>query len=142
MKPALRHSLALRVAAMLALVVALATAGLGAYLYRTFVAEIERRDDIQLLGKLRQVQAVLGRPGAEELLQTQPGFFRDTMSGQENSLVRIVGAGGRVLADINPDGERYPVPRAAGAIAGWVARGGVLGIAEQTAAAAQVVSHR
>lgn len=127
MRAALRHSLALRLATVLVLVVALVAAGLGAYLYRAFVAEIERRDDIQLLGKLRQVQVVLGRPGADELVRAQPGFFRDTMSGQENSLVRIVGAGGRVLADINPGSERYPVPTAGGAPAGWVARSGAPG---------------
>jgi two-component system heavy metal sensor histidine kinase CusS len=119
----LRHSLAARVTAMFMLIVALAAAGLGAYLYRELVDEIERRDDIQLLGKLRQVQIVLGRPGAAELVRNHPDFFRDTMSGQENSLVRIVapGAAGQretVLADINPRGERYPVPiadRASGA---------------------------
>jgi two-component system heavy metal sensor histidine kinase CusS len=126
----LRHSLALRIGAMFVLVVVLAAAGLGIYLYRAFVAEIERRDDVQLLGKLRQVQILLGRPGAADLLRGQPELFRDTMSGQENSLVRFIAAYGTVLADINASGERYPVPRAAGmapdhgAIAGWTTRGG------------------
>jgi len=129
-KGRLRHSLALRIGAMFVLVVALAAAGLGTYLYRAFVAEIERRDDIQLLGKLRQVQILLGRPGAAELLHTRPEFFRDTMSGQENSLVRFIGADGAVLADINATGEPYPVPPAAGpapqreAIASWTSRHG------------------
>jgi len=126
----LRHSLALRITVMFVTLVALAAAGLGTYLYRAFVAEIERRDDIQLLGKLRQVQILLGRPGAAELLRKRPDFFRDTMSGQENSLVRFVAPDGRVLADINAMGERYPVPPSAGAtpgrsaIASWTSRGG------------------
>ena len=123
----LRHSLAARVTAMFMLIVALAAAGLGAYLYRELVDEIERRDDNQLLGKLRQVQIVLDRPGAAELVRNHPDFFRDTMSGQENSLVRIVAPGAAglaetVLADINPAGERYPVPianRSSPAIADW-----------------------
>lgn len=129
MRPALRHSLTLRVTLMFVLIVALTAAGLGAYLYRAFVAEITRRDDIQLLGKLRQVQILLGRPGAAELVASQPDFFRDTMSGQENSAVRILAAGGRVLADINPAAERYPLPPASGAaaIADWTARGGIPG---------------
>ncbi|MCC2974056.1 heavy metal sensor histidine kinase [Massilia sp. IC2-476] len=128
-----RDSLTLRVTLAFVLIVALTAAGLGIYLYRAFVAEITRRDDLQLLGKLRQVQIVLGRPGAAELLAAQPDFFRDTMSGQENSLVRITGPGGVVLADINPRGERYPVPPQAGpapgpdAIAGWTATGGIPG---------------
>ena len=130
MRGGLRHSLALRIGAMFVLVVVLAAAGLGTYLYRAFVGEIERRDDVQLLGKLRQVQILLGRPGAAELLHDRPEFFRDTMSGQENSLVRFVAADGTVLADINAAGERYPVPPSAGpapqraAIAGWTSRAG------------------
>ncbi|WP_313704974.1 heavy metal sensor histidine kinase [Massilia sp.] len=118
-KGSLRHSLALRVTAMFTLIVALAASSLGIYLYRAFVAEIVRRDDIQLLGKLRQVQQLLGRPGASELLREQPDYFRDTMSGQENSLVWITAADGAVLADINALGERYPAPPAGSGIAGW-----------------------
>ncbi|HEX8606529.1 MAG TPA: heavy metal sensor histidine kinase [Pseudoduganella sp.] len=127
---ALRNSLAVRVTAMFVLIVALAAAGLGTYLYRAFVAEIERRDDIALLGKLRQVQILLGRPGAAGMLRTQPDFFRDTMSGQENSLVRFLATDGAVLADINAGGEHYPLPPAAAAapdraaIAGWTSRRG------------------
>ncbi|QOY94943.1 heavy metal sensor histidine kinase [Massilia sp. UMI-21] len=133
MKASWRNSLTLRVTLIFVLIVAFTAAGLGLYLYRAFVAEITRRDDIQLLGKLRQVQILLGRPGAAELVASQPDFFRDTMSGQENSLVRIVAPGGVVLADINPAGERYPLPPSAGAapgiasIAGWTGRGGVPG---------------
>ena len=133
MKPSWRDSLTLRVTLAFVLIVALTAAGLGIYLYRAFVAEIARRDDLQLLGKLRQVQIVLGRPGAAELLAAQPDFYRDTMSGQENSLVRIVAPSGAVLADINPRGERYPVPPEAGpalgrdAIAGWTAQDGTPG---------------
>lgn len=109
-----RTSLTVRVIGMFVLIVALAAAGLGVYLYRAFAADIERRDDLQLLGKLRQVQLLLGRPGAQQLLRQQPDFFRDTMSGQENSLVRFIAADGTVLADINASGERYPVPPSAG----------------------------
>ena len=133
MTPSRRDSLTLRVTLAFMLIAVLSAAGLGIYLYRAFVAEIVRRDDLQLLGKLRQVQVVLGRPGAADLLAAQPDFFRDTMSGQENSLVRILGPGGVVLADINPQGERYPVPPEAGAapgrdaIAGWTAQGGIPG---------------
>ena len=130
MSGAVRGSLTLRVTLVFTLIVALAASGLGVYLYRAFAGEIVRRDDIQLLGKLRQVQMLLGRPGAAELLRAQPDVFRDTMSGQENSLVRILAADGRLLADINALGEHYPVPPAAGAapgvaaIAAWTTRGG------------------
>jgi two-component system heavy metal sensor histidine kinase CusS len=123
-----RHSLTLQVTAMFVLILALATAGLGAYLYHALVAEITRRDDIQLLGKLRQIQILLGRPGAADLVRTQPDFFRDTMSGQENSLVRILAPDNAVLADINQGEERFPLPSPGPtAVSGWTARGGIPG---------------
>lgn len=106
----MKGSLTLRVSLAFVLIVALSAAGLGWYLYRSFVDEIVRRDDHALLGKLRQVQQLLGSPGAQRLVGERPQYFRDTMSGQENSLVRISDAGGRILLDINAPGERYPVP--------------------------------
>ena len=126
----MRGSLTLRVSIAFVLIVALSAAGLGLYLYHSFVGEIERRDDIALLGKLRQVQQLLGSPGARQLVQEHPQYFRDTMSGQENSLVRIADADGRVLLDINPPGEQYPLPPAVdtaparASILAWASRAG------------------
>jgi two-component system heavy metal sensor histidine kinase CusS len=90
----LRRSLTLRVTLVFVLIVALVSAGLGMHLYRSFVAEIERRDDILLLGKPRQIQQLLGNAGTLDIIRERPQYFRDTMSGQENSLVRIVRADG------------------------------------------------
>ena len=125
----MKHSLTLRVSLAFVLIVALSAAGLGWYLYRSFTEEIVRRDDTALLGKLRQVQQLLGSPGAAGLVHERPQYFRDTMSGQENSLVRISDAGGQVLLDINALGERYPLPPAAPApsrasIVAWTSSAG------------------
>ena len=106
----MKGSLTLRVSLAFVLIVALSATGLGWHLYRSFVDEIVRRDDHALLGKLRQVQQLLGSPGAQQLVHERPQYFRDTMSGQENSLVRITDASGQVLLDINAPGEGYPVP--------------------------------
>ena len=128
----MKGSLTLRVTLAFVLIVAASAAGLGLYLYHAFVGEIVRRDDIALLGKLRQVQQLLGSPGAQTLLRERPQYFRDTMSGQENSLVRIVDADGQVLLDINPPGERYPLPPAVAegarpAVLAWTSRAGAPG---------------
>ncbi|MFC4932492.1 heavy metal sensor histidine kinase [Massilia sp. GCM10023247] len=125
----MKQSLTLRVSLAFVLIVALSAAGLGWYLYHSFTEEIVRRDDTALLGKLRQVQQLLGSPGAAGLVHERPQYFRDTMSGQENSLVRISDAGGQVLLDINALGERYPLPRAAPApsrasIVAWTSSAG------------------
>ncbi|MGJ9417257.1 heavy metal sensor histidine kinase [Massilia sp. CMS3.1] len=131
----MKGSLTLRVSLAFVLIVALSAAGLGLYLYRAFVGEIVRRDDIALRGKLRQVQQLLGSPDAQDLVRERPQYFRDTMSGQENSLVRITGANGEVLLDINPPGERYPAagdpaagaPASRTAILAWTGRAGAPG---------------
>jgi len=128
----LRRSLTLRVTLVFVLIVALVSAGLGMHLYRSFVAEIERRDDILLLGKLRQIQQLLGNAGTLDIIRERPQYFRDTMSGQENSLVRIVRADGTRLIDVNPHGETvaHAVPVAVDApvtasdIASWTSRDG------------------
>ena len=128
----MKGSLTLRVCLAFVLIVALSSAGIGLYLYQALVGEIVRRDDIALLGKLRQVQQLLGSADAQDLLRERPQYFRDTMSGQENSLVRIVDADGRLLLDINPLGERYPTPPAVAApsraaILAWTGRAGTPG---------------
>ena len=125
----MKASLTLRVSLAFVLIVAASAAGLGLYLYHAFVGEIVRRDDIALRGKLRQVQQLLATPDAQSLLRDRPQYFRDTMSGQENALVRIVDADGRLLLDINPPAERYPLPPLAeGAqqspILAWTSRAG------------------
>lgn len=112
--------------------VALTATGLGLYLYRSFVSQIERRDDIELLGKLKQIQQLLSNAGTLEILRERPQYFRDTMSGQENSLVRIARRDGSLLIDINANQERMPAPSpiplgqvlGADAIISWISRAG------------------
>ncbi|NCT85325.1 MAG: heavy metal sensor histidine kinase [Comamonadaceae bacterium] len=94
-----------------ALVAALASALLGAYLYGSFEQQLLRRDDVQLLGKLRQLRQLLGRSGTPELLREQADYVRDTMSGESNALIEIHAApaqGGGLLLNINP--QRLPLP--------------------------------
>lgn len=116
------HSLTLRVTMVFVLIVVLLSAGLGVYLYRSFVMEIERRDDILLLGKMRQIQQLLGNAGTLDIIRERPQYFRDTMSGQENSLVRIVRADGTRLIDVNPHDENLVLPPAAAPDAPLTAR--------------------
>lgn len=100
-------SLGWRLGVSVALVVALASALLGAALYRSFEQQLLRRDDVQLLGKLRQLRQLLGHSGTPELLRSQADYLRDTMSGESNALIEIrtdAAGGSRVLLAINPPG--------------------------------------
>jgi len=98
-------SLGWRLGVSVALVAALASALLGACLYRSFEQQLLRRDDVQLLGKLRQLRQLLGHSGTPELLRSQADYLRDTMSGESNALIEIradAAAGSAVLLAINP----------------------------------------
>lgn len=100
----LPQSLGWRLGLSGALVAAVASASLGGYLYASFEQQLLRRDDVQLLGKLRQLRQLLGHQGTPELLVSQGDYLRDTMSGESNALIEIHAApaqGGALLLAIN-----------------------------------------
>ncbi len=110
----LLQSLAWRLGLSGTLVAAVTSALLGAYLYGSFEQQLLQRDEVQLLGKLRQLRQLLGRSGTPELLREQADYVRDTMSGESNALIEIhrpaAGAAGLLLS-INPQG--LPLPQQA-----------------------------
>lgn len=104
-------SLGVRLGLWCALIAAAASALLGAYLYASFEQQLRQRDDVQLLGKLRQLRQLLGHGGTPAMLRSQTDYLRDTMSGESNALIEIYAApadGGRLLLAINPDGLALP----------------------------------
>ena len=104
-------SLGVRLGLWCALIAAAASALLGAYLYASFEQQLRQRDDVQLLGKLRQLRQLLGHGGTPAMLRSQTDYLRDTMSGESNALIEIYAApadGGRLLLAINPDGMALP----------------------------------
>lgn len=104
-------SLGLRLGLWCALMAALASALLGVYLHRSFEQQLVQRDDVQLLGKLRQLRQLLGHSGTPALLASQADYLRDTMSGESNALIEIRAApadGGALLLAINPAGVELP----------------------------------
>lgn len=105
-----RLSLGARLAVLFAAVVAVASSALGFYLYHSFAGQLEWRDDVQLLGKLRQLRQQLADAATPELLLTRPQYLRDTMSGESNALIEVRDTTGRALLTINPRREALPAP--------------------------------
>jgi len=104
-----RLPLAWRLSLVMALVSALCCAGLGLYLYQSFAAQLQRRDELQLLGKLRQLRQLLGHSATPQLLLEQADYLRDTMSGESNALIEIrAAADRRLLLSINARKEPLP----------------------------------
>lgn len=104
-------SLGLRLGLWCALIAAVASALLGVYLHRSFEQQLVQRDDVQLLGKLRQLRQLLGHSGTPSMLASQTDYLRDTMSGESNALIEIRALpadGGALLLAINPGAVELP----------------------------------
>uniref|UniRef100_UPI0035ADBB95 heavy metal sensor histidine kinase n=1 Tax=Hylemonella sp. TaxID=2066020 RepID=UPI0035ADBB95 len=95
-------------ALLLAGIVILSSGAIGVYLYHSFALQLERRDDILLMGKLRQLRQQLGDAATPELLFTHPQYLRDTMSGDSNALIEVTDSAGQVLLSVNPSQEALP----------------------------------
>lgn len=107
----IRRSLAWRLSVAGAIVCALSSALLGAHLYGSFEDQLLRRDDVQLLGKLRQLRQLLGHSETPSMLRDQTDYLRDTMSGESNALIEIhavTGRDGEPLLAINPPKIELP----------------------------------
>lgn len=103
-----RLGLVARMALGAAVGAALLTALLGALTYAAMAQQFVRSDERALLGKLRQVGALLAQSASPGLLIEQPRYLRDSMSGEGNAIVRLLGADGRLLLEINPAGLPLP----------------------------------
>ncbi len=104
-----RLPLAWRLGLLFALIVAFSSGALGLYLYDSFARQLVQRDEIQLLGKLRQLRQLLANTATPRLLLDQPQYLRDTMSGDSNAYIRVHDLQGRLLLDIHPGHEPLPV---------------------------------
>lgn len=104
-----RSSLSLSLALLLASLVLVSSGAIGLYLYHSFATQLERRDDVLLMGKLRQLRQQLGDAATPELLFTHPQYLRDTMSGESNALIEVTDGTGQVLLNVNPGREVLPI---------------------------------
>lgn len=107
-----QRSLGWRLGISGAIVAATASAILGLYLYETFETQLLQRDDVQLLGKLRQLRQLLSHSGTAEMLRSQTDYVRDTMSGESNALIEMDDVSIKPSAPIlriNPVNLAFPV---------------------------------
>ncbi|MDC6166900.1 heavy metal sensor histidine kinase [Paucibacter sp. XJ19-41] len=105
-----RLPLSWRLGLLFAALVALSCGSLGVYLYQSFAQQLERRDDLQLLGQLRHLRQLLAHTAAPRLLLDQPQYLRDTMSADSNVYVLVHDEAGRLLLDVHPGHEPLPTP--------------------------------
>ncbi|HDR8968094.1 TPA: heavy metal sensor histidine kinase [Burkholderia vietnamiensis] len=114
------YSLLRRLTLAFALVAGLVFALTGAYLYKSLSAELQRRDDIEISGKLSQflqlvrvsgsTSAVRADPAVfHEVLLSHPGVYLGIYDGQNGPLVEHTDKPGRTLKGLVT--ETHPIGR-------------------------------
>ncbi|KFL52360.1 histidine kinase [Burkholderia pyrrocinia] len=105
------YSLLRRLTLAFAVVAALVFALTGAYLYRSLSAELTRRDDIEISGKLNQFLQLAHASGStaalradpavfHEVLLSHPGVYLGIYDGQNRPLVEHTDEAGNTLASV------------------------------------------
>lgn len=80
------YSLLRRLTLAFAVVAALVFALTGAYLYRSLSAELTRRDDIEISGKLNQFLQLAHASGSTAALRADPAVFHEVLLSHPGSI--------------------------------------------------------
>ena len=93
------YSLLRRLTLAFAAVAALVFALTGAYLYRSLSAELTRRDDIEISGKLNQFLQLARASGSTAALRADPAVFHDVLLSHPGVYLGIYDAQNRPLVE-------------------------------------------
>ena len=93
------YSLLRRLTLAFAAVAALVFALTGAYLYRSLSAELTRRDDIEIAGKLNQFLQLARSSGSTAALRADPAVFHDVLLSHPGVYLGIYDAANRPLVE-------------------------------------------
>lgn len=102
-----RHSLTARLTLTFASLAFASLVCLGYALYRELEAELVRRDDAALIGRVEQLRTLLADSNAVELIKNKPGLFQN-MLGNRESLLTLGAAGQPPLLVVNPGNLSMP----------------------------------
>ncbi|WP_321966139.1 heavy metal sensor histidine kinase [Burkholderia cepacia] len=93
------YSLLRRLTLAFAVVAALVFALTGAYLYRSLSAELTRRDDIEISGKLNQFLQLAHASGSAAALRADPAVFHEVLLSHPGVYLGIYDARNRALVE-------------------------------------------
>ncbi|WDR88049.1 heavy metal sensor histidine kinase [Burkholderia ambifaria] len=93
------YSLLRRLTLAFAAVAALVFALTGAYLYRSLSAELTRRDDIEIAGKLNQFLQLTRASGSTAALRADPAVFHEVLLSHPGVYLGIYDAANRPLVE-------------------------------------------
>ena len=90
-------SLTARLALLFAAVAVATFAGVGVYLYRALGEQLERRDDMELIGKVALARHLLEETASLEIIERSPQRFLDALVGHHGLVLYLTRPDGRVL---------------------------------------------
>lgn len=103
-------SLTVRLAVLLALLAVITFGLVGHYLYVALGVELERRDDQDILAKIRVVRGLLAERKSIDHVTGDPNIFFNTASTPDRLLLVLKDSAGRTFFAHNADVELPPLP--------------------------------
>ncbi|AET90364.1 multi-sensor signal transduction histidine kinase [Burkholderia sp. YI23] len=92
------YLLLLRLAGAFAVAALLVFSLMGAYLYRSLAHELERRDDVEIAGKLAQFRQLITEAGAFDAVRRDQSVFHEVLLSHPGVYLAVLGERGEVLA--------------------------------------------
>ncbi|MGY6151652.1 heavy metal sensor histidine kinase [Paraburkholderia graminis] len=93
------YSLLKRLTAAFAVAALVVFALMGAFLYRSLSQELQRRDDIEIIGKLAQFQQLVRDAGSIDAVKAAPAIFHEVLLSHPGVYLGIFDAQNRVLVE-------------------------------------------
>lgn len=104
-------SLTTRLGLLFALVAMVTFAGVGTYLYRSLSAQLESRDDQELLGKINLMRHIAEEADSAAAIRQDPHLFLDAAANHDNMIVILKADDGKILLHNHADqGDLSNVP--------------------------------
>jgi len=94
---------------LFALVATVSFAGVGAYLYHALSMQLERRDDIELIGKVEQIRHLLQETDSVQSIREDPHRFIDAATGHDGLILILQAANGETV--LKNHSEHGALPR-------------------------------
>lgn len=103
-------SLAGRLVLAFVVVAAVTLTAAGAYLYYALNAQLRAADDAMLLGKIAQLRHLSSETPSADDLARNTHRYTDVVSGHDGLILRVATPAGRMLIEVNPEGEVVTMP--------------------------------
>jgi len=108
MKLIQRMSLTSRIGLLFFLVSVLIFSGVGTYLYRSLAAQLEFRDDQELMGKISLMRHLAEESDSIAAIRKDPHYFLDAAASHDRLIIMLKDVDGNIILHTNSDQGSLP----------------------------------